>query len=148
MTGNCKGKRSDNKVLKGCKTENDRCVTELISSDSDLHKCRTSESTRKYHTVRSKVLKHVQRFQKYLASNSQVSDPPQMSAICAVVAQLIYLSNSCSVYVMTTSRAVLLGAKECDGHQKEKTTASTLLRKVVFKYSECSRGFSFQLINH
>ena len=46
-----------------------------------------------------------------------------MSAICAVVAQLIYLSNSCSVYVMTTSRAVLLGAKECDGHQKEKNNS-------------------------
>ena len=50
-----------------------------------------------------------------------------MSAICAVVAPVIYLSNSCSVYVyvyvMTTSRAVLLGAKECDGHQKEKNNS-------------------------
>ena len=48
-----------------------------------------------------------------------------MSAICDVVAQLIYLSNSCSVYVMTTSRAVLLGATEsATGIRKKKTTAS------------------------
>ena len=38
--------------------------------------------------------------------------------------------------------------RECDGHQKEKkTTASTILGKVVFKYLACSRGFSFQFIN-
>ena len=43
-----------------------------------------------------------------------------MSAICDVVAQLIYLSNSCSVYVIMPSRSVLLGAKDCVRHQKEK----------------------------
>ena len=98
------------------------------------------------------------RLQKYLGikfiqilrarTNSQVSDAPQMSAICDVVAQLIYLSNSCSVYVITPSRSVLLGAKDCVRHQKEKDNSiNNNLGKVVFKYLECSRGFSFQLIN-
>ena len=31
---------------------------------------------------------------------------------------------------------------------RKKTTASTMLGRVVFKYLACSRGFSFQLINH
>ena len=52
-------------------------------------------------------------------TNSVVSDPPQISAICDVVAQLIYLPNSRRVYMLTTSRSILLGTKKCDWHQKK-----------------------------
>ena len=136
VTGNCKGNLSNHKVLKGCKTE----MTDVWPNSS--HQILTSinaelsKVSHWLHTVRSKGSKcwnMFNRLQKYLGikfiqilrarTNSQVPDPPQMSAICDVVAQLIYLSNSCSVYVITPGRTVLLGAKECDGHQKEKNNS-------------------------
>ena len=53
-------------------------------------------------------------------TNSVVSDPPQIASICDVVAQLIYLPNSRRVYMLTTSRSILLGTKKCDWHEKKK----------------------------
>ena len=137
VTGNCKGNLSNHKVLKGCKTE----MTDVWpnSSHEILTSINAELSKVSYwlHTVRSKGSKcwnMLKRFQKYLGikfiqilrarTNSQVPDPPQMSAICDVVAQLIYLSNSCRVYVMTTSRAVLLGATEsATGIRKKKNNS-------------------------
>ena len=51
-------------------------------------------------------------------TNSVVSDPPQIAAICDVVAQLIYLPNSRRVYMLTTSRSILLGTKSATGMRK------------------------------
>ena len=56
-------------------------------------------------------------------TNSVVSDPPQASAICDVVAQLIYWPNSRSIYVLTKGQSVLLDTKTCDRHQKGKNNS-------------------------
>ena len=99
-------------------------MTELISSDSDLINAEPAKVS--CCTVqRIKVLKHAQTISKVFRHQIHKSRTHlkciQMSAICAVVAPLIYLSNSCSVYVMTTSRAVLLGATEsATGIRKKK----------------------------
>ena len=100
------------------------------TTPSDLHGCRTSASV---HCILQwiKSFEQVTKFthvkSAYIArdqflcatTNSVVSDPPQISAICDVVAQLIYLPNSRSVYMLTTSRSMLLGTKKCDWHQKK-----------------------------
>ena len=59
-------------------------------------------------------------------TNSVVSDPPQISAICDVVAQLIYLPNSRRVTCLRQVEVYFLARKSATGIRKK--TASCIMQ--------------------
>ena len=74
MTGNCKGKRSDNKVLKGCKTK----MTDVWPNSShQILTCINTEPAKvSCCTVqRIKVLKHVQQISKVFRHQIHSNSP-------------------------------------------------------------------------